>query len=64
MVNKQKANVCRPWTPCFEIKEESIVTSEDKTKIKICEIIFFFSILKKKNVGRSVNQKIKKKSPK
>ena len=48
MVNKQKANVCRPWTPCFEIKEESIVTSEEKTKIKICEIIFFFYFEKEK----------------
>ena len=46
MVNIQKANACSPWTPCFKIKEASIVMSEDKIKIK--SVKYFFSILKKK----------------
>ena len=47
MVNIQKANACSPWTPCFKIKEASIITSEDKIKIKSLQNIFF-SILEKK----------------
>ena len=59
MVDIQKANACSPWTPCFKIKEASIITSEDKIKIKSLQNIFF-SILEK-NVGGSVNHKIEKK---
>ena len=66
MVDIQKADACSPCTPCFKIKEASIVTSEDKIKIENLSN-FFFCILKKKqtkkNVGESVNQKIKRSHP-
>ena len=34
MVDIQKANACSPWTLYFKIKEASIATLEDKTKLK------------------------------
>ena len=63
MVNIQKANACSPWTPCFKIKEASIVTSEDKMKMKSPEIYTHIYFYFEKNVGGSVNRKTKKKSP-
>ena len=41
-VNIEKANASSPWSPCFKIKKASIVTSEDKIKIKKSVKIYFF----------------------
>ena len=60
MVNIQKANACSPWTPCFKIKEASIVMSEDKEKIKVCKIYTYFFHFEKKQHWRICKTENKK----